>query len=75
MGIDISKHVSEFLADYDPKSPDQAAGHLRDLWLKFEPKSIQGIKAEQRQKQETIGIPIPVLKEISKILPKLPGNA
>jgi len=71
MGIDISKHVSELLADYDPKSPDQTAGHLRDLWLKFEPKSIQGIKAEQRQKQETIGIPIPVLKEISKNIAKV----
>jgi len=66
MDIDIKKHVGELLADYDPLSPERTADHLRSLWLQFEPKSVQGIKAEQRQQQETIGIPIPVLKDISK---------
>ncbi len=66
MDIDITKYVSQLLADYDPESPEITADSLRSLWLKFEPKSIEGIKAEQRQQQETIGIPIPVLKKISK---------
>lgn len=66
MDIDITKYVSQLLAEYDPKSPEFTADSLQSLWLKFEPKSIEGIKAEQRQQQETIGIPVPVLKEISK---------
>ncbi|MFZ5912118.1 MAG: DNA alkylation repair protein [Chloroflexota bacterium] len=71
MGIDISKHVGELLENYDPKSPDVTANGLRSLWLQFEPKSIAVIKAEQRQQQETIGIPVPVLKEISKSIAKV----
>lgn len=71
MNIDIAKHVSELLTDYDPQSPDATADGLRDLWLKFEPKSIDVIKSEQRQQQETIGIPVPVLKTISKTIAKV----
>ena len=71
MVIDISKRVSELLADYDPKSPTATAEGLRKLWLEFEPKSIAVIKVEQRQQQETIGIPVPVLKEISKSIAKI----
>ena len=71
MDIDITKHVSELLADYDPKSPEVTADGLRDLWLKFEPISIEGIKVEQRQLQETVGIPVPVLKAISKTIAKV----
>jgi 3-methyladenine DNA glycosylase AlkD len=71
MDIDIAKHISDLLANYDPKSPAVTADGLRDLWLKFEPKSIDVIKAEQRQHQETIGIPVPVLKTISKTIAKV----
>ena len=71
MDIDIKKYVSDLLADYDPQSPNATADNLRELWLNFEPKSIEVIKAEQRQKQETIGIPIPVLKEIGKSIAKV----
>lgn len=74
MDIDIKQHVSELLADYDPESPDVTADSLRSLWLKFEPKSIEGIKAEQRLQQETIGIPIPVLKHFSKSIAKVARN-
>lgn len=74
MDIDIKQHVSELLADYDPESPDVTADSLRSLWLKFEPKSIEGIKAEQRLQQETIGIPIPVLKQFSKSIAKVARN-
>lgn len=71
MDIDITKHVSELLGDYDPNSPAVTADGLRKLWLKFEPKSIDVIKAEQRQQQETVGIPVPVLKAISKNIAKI----
>jgi 3-methyladenine DNA glycosylase AlkD len=38
--------------------------------MTFEPKSIEGIKAELREKQETLGIPVPVLKSMGKELSK-----
>ena len=71
MDIDIKKHVSELIANYSQKSPGVTADGLRDLWLRFEPKSIEVIKSEQRQQQETVGIPVPVLKEISKMISKV----
>jgi len=71
MDIDIPEHVDELLADYNPKSPEVTADGLRDLGLKFEPKSIDVIKSEQRQQQETVGIPVPVLKGISKTISKV----
>lgn len=43
---------------------------LQVLWLSFEPKSVAGIKAEQRAQQETVGIPVPDLKAIGKALAK-----
>jgi len=71
MGIDITKRVSELLAEYNSETPKTTANGLRDLWLKFEPKSIDVIKSEQRQQQETVGIPVPVLKGISKTISKV----
>lgn len=71
MDIDIAKRVSELLTEYAPKSHEVTANGLRDLWLKFEPKSMDVIKSEQRQQQETIGIPVPVLKTISKSIAKV----
>ncbi len=62
MKAEINSKVSSILADYDPKVPDITAEALRAYWLTFEPKSIGGIKAEDRQAQETVGIPVPVLQ-------------
>jgi 3-methyladenine DNA glycosylase AlkD len=47
------------------------ADNLRELWLRFEPKSIEVIKAKQREQQETVGIPVPVLKKIGKEIGKV----
>ncbi len=60
----IADQVRTTLADYDPTAPQIAAGRLRQLWLQFEPKSIGGIKAEQRDQQETVGTPVPILRDI-----------
>jgi 3-methyladenine DNA glycosylase AlkD len=61
---EIAEKVCVILQGYDPASPTATADRLRWLWLQFEPKSIEVIKAEQRAKQETVGIPVPVLKAI-----------
>jgi 3-methyladenine DNA glycosylase AlkD len=66
----ITAQLEPILAAYDPHLPNVTADALRDLWLGFEPKSIEGIKAELRQQQETVGIPVPVLKMIGKDLSK-----
>jgi 3-methyladenine DNA glycosylase AlkD len=67
---DIPTQVSAILTAYDPTAPRSTADALRELWLQFEPKSIEAIKAEQREQQETIGIPVPVLKSIGKAVGK-----
>jgi len=66
MEPDIPSHVDSLLAAYDPADPDATADALRALWLQFEPRSVAGIKAEQREQQETAGTPVPVLKSIGK---------
>jgi 3-methyladenine DNA glycosylase AlkD len=71
MKADIAGQVGSILAAYDPAAPRAAADGLRHLWLQFEPKSIAGIKAEQREQQETVGIPVPVLKSIGKEVGKV----
>ena len=35
---------------------------------------MAGIKAEQRKQQETVGIPVPVLKSIGKKVGKVAGK-
>lgn len=70
MITDISSHVKSILERHDRKSPATTAESLRDYWMKFEPKSIEGIKAELREQQETLGIPVPVLKSIGKEIAK-----
>ena len=63
----IAAQMEEVVASYDPASPRAAADSLRRVWLQFEPnKGMDGIKAELREMQETIGIPVPVLSEIGK---------
>ncbi len=61
---DLVEQVAQILNDYTPIQPEVAADALRTAWLQFEPKSIAGIKAELREQQETVGIPVPVLKDI-----------
>lgn len=62
----LTEQVEEILLHYDSNVPRVTADSLRDLWLQFDPKSIEVIKAELRDQQETIGIPVPVLKSIGK---------
>ena len=64
--VATTDQVAPILAAYDPTVPLATADALRDLWLQFEPKSIAGIKAEQREQQETVGVPVPVLRSIGK---------
>jgi 3-methyladenine DNA glycosylase AlkD len=70
MTADVKEPVRSILEGYDPRSPGPTADRLRALWLQFEPKSMEGIKAEQRAQQETVGIPVPVLKAIGKEVAK-----
>lgn len=67
---EITRIVGSILDSYDSKYPNKTADSLRDFWKTFEPKSIEGIKAELREQQETLGIPVPVLKSVGKELSK-----
>jgi 3-methyladenine DNA glycosylase AlkD len=71
MKEEIKAQLAPILDAFDPAAPRATAGRLRDLWLQFEPRSIEVIKAEQRQQQETVGIPVPVLKEIGQGLARV----
>jgi 3-methyladenine DNA glycosylase AlkD len=71
MREEISGQLGPILMAYDPTVPRVTADQLRALWLQFEPKSIEGIKAELREQQETVGIPVPVLKPIGKEMSKV----
>jgi 3-methyladenine DNA glycosylase AlkD len=66
MKVQVGAEVSSILTNYDPAGPRATANALRELWLQYEPKSMAGIKAEQRARQETVGIPVAVLKAIGK---------
>ncbi len=66
MKVQVADEVGWILTTYDPVAPRATADALRDLWLQYEPKSMAGIKAEQRAQQETVGIPVAVLKAIGK---------
>ena len=63
---ELTHQVRSLVAAYDPAGPRPTADGLRDLWLQFEPGSMAGIKAGQREQQETVGIPVPVLKSIAR---------
>ena len=69
--VEIVDQVDGILAAYDPAAPGDTADALRGLWLQFEPKSVGGIKAELREQQETVDIPVPVLKAIGKEIGKV----
>ena len=66
VGTTQVRFAAALVAEYDPCNPAECASGLRSLWLSFEAKSIEGISAEQRSLQETVGIPVPVLKAIGK---------
>lgn len=70
----LAEQLAATLLRYDPEKPGNTADELRNLWLQYEPKSIEVIKAELREQQETIGIPVPVLKSIGKEISKIARN-
>ena len=71
MKAQIAEQARQILASYDPQTPGPTAARLRELWLQFEPKSIDAIQASQRAQQETVGIPVPVLRTIGQEISKL----
>lgn len=71
---ELTQRLDEILRAHDPAVPNGTAEKLRDLWLQYEPKSIEVIKAELRDKQETVGIPVPVLKAIGQSIGKVAGR-
>ena len=70
MKVDVSAEMKLILSAYSSEHPSESAEKLKQLWLEFQPASIEAIKAEQRRRQETVGIPVPVLKAIAKELGK-----
>ena len=71
MTKEIPQEIQPILADYNPNEPSATANALRGFWLTFASKSIAGIKAEQREMQETVGIPVPVLQAIGQEIAKV----
>jgi len=69
--VKVADQVHLILADYDPAAPGASAAVLREFWLRFDPKSMASIKAEQREQQETVGIPVEVLRDIGKEIGKV----
>ena len=67
----LTEQLKAILLKYDSSVPGTTADHLRELWLQFEPKSMEVIKAVEREQQETIGIPAAVLKSIGNEIGKL----
>ncbi len=70
----LANLTTEALLKYDLKKPKVVADELRNLWLQYEPKSIEVIKATLREQQETIGIPVPILKSIGEEISKAAGD-
>ena len=70
----LTEQLDAILLNYDSTVPGATADNLRDLWLQFDPKSIEVIKIELREQQETIGIPVPVLKSIGNRIGKAAGK-
>ena len=74
MKVKLEEQLTKTLLKYDPEKPKVVADELRNLWLQYDPKSIEVIKAELREQQETIGIPVPILKSIGKEISKVARN-
>ena len=71
---DLKEQITDIVAAYDPADPKTTADALREAWLQLEAKSIAGIKAEERTKQETVGISVPELKKIGKVVALAAGK-
>lgn len=71
---ELAQRVDEILRAHNPSTPVATAEKLRCLWLQYEPRSIEVIKADLRDKQETVGIPVPVLKDIGQGIGKVAGK-
>jgi 3-methyladenine DNA glycosylase AlkD len=71
MTTEIKDGVNSIITCYDPDEPHVTADLLREFWLQFDPKSMGSIKSELQEKQETVGIPVPILKEIGKTISKV----
>ncbi len=66
----IVEKVSAILQNYTANNPHPTAQALREYWLEFEPRSVDLIKAEQREQYEVTGTPVPVLKAIGTEIAK-----
>lgn len=74
MKDNLSEQLAGTLLKYDPEKPKITADELRNLWLQYEPKSIEVIKAVLREQQETVGIPVPILKSIAEEISRAARN-
>lgn len=66
----LKAEVEKIISQYDPKNVKESCEALRSIWSTQETKSMHVIKADLRDKQETLGTSVPVLKEIAKVLVK-----
>lgn len=66
----VANLAAPLVAAYDPGSPEVCADGLREQWLLFDPSSIAVIAVEQRERQETVGIPVSVLRALGKEIGK-----
>ena len=71
MKDEIAGQIDPILTVYEPGVPATTADGLRQVWLRFEPKSVAGIKVGQREKQQTVGTPVDVLRSIGNQVGKL----
>ncbi len=74
MKDELAQHVTAILSKYDPEKPRVATDGLRNLWLQVESKNNEVIKASLREQQETIGIPVPILKSIAEEISQVARN-
>ena len=70
----LAEQLAATLLKYDPEKPKITADELRNLWLQYDPKSIEVINVALREQQETIGISVPILKTIGKEISKVARN-
>ena len=70
----MSREMEKLLEGYEPKNAEKTVARLRAKWLRSAPVSMASIKASQRAQQETVGIPVPVLKQMGKALARQLGK-
>lgn len=67
----ITARVAGIFSRYNGKPFPDICRALRELWCEFEPKSTAGIVSTTDQKQETLGIPVKILREIGQEMGKI----